>query len=131
MSFNGTIIYDGECGFCKKQIDRIKGLDRVSQFQYEVRQSESLLIDFPEMKEFENVDGLRFSSLHHKAYVGADAVYQIYSRLFPFKMIAWCYKIPGLNMIFKRIYKWISDNRQRLSGNCENQKCDIPYQKRN
>jgi predicted DCC family thiol-disulfide oxidoreductase YuxK len=131
MSITGSIIYDGECAFCIKQVKRIQKFDGKNQFKYDIRQNPELLLIYPEMKAFEEVDGLRYCSTQKEAYVGADAVYQIYSRLVPFNVLAWTYHIPGLKSIYKSIYAWIAKNRYRFTAKCEDDVCEIPYKKRN
>jgi len=126
----GAIVYDGECAFCIKQIQRIQKFDKKNQFMYDVRQNKNIIKLYPELKEFEDVDGLRFCSKDHVAFIGADAVYQIYSKLSPFYLLAWAYKIPGLNYVFKAIYAWIARNRYKFSAQCEDEVCEIPFNER-
>jgi predicted DCC family thiol-disulfide oxidoreductase YuxK len=130
MPISGAIIYDGECAFCIKQVQRIQKFDKKAQFMYDIRQNKNITNLYPELKEYENVDGLRFCSKEHTAYIGADAVFQIYNKLSPFNLLAWTYKVPGLNLIFKAIYAWIAKNRYKFSEKCKDEVCEIPYNDR-
>lgn len=124
------VIFDGDCSFCRLQIEKIKRRDRLDQFEFSPRQESGLLKDHPELLPYENQDGLRFISIQRNVFVGADSVYQIYKRIFPFNLVTWVYKLPLFHAFFQIIYQWISKNRLKLSGKCENDVCEVPYEDR-
>lgn len=123
-----TVIYDGNCHFCIKQVERIKELDTGNSLDYCPRQSEDLHGRFPELKDMNFEEGMRFVSKKRQIYVGADAVYQIATKLPGIALIAWIYLLPGINQVAKLIYSWIAANRQRLGQNCQNNACSTGSQ---
>lgn len=113
------VVYDGECRFCLKQVDRIQRRDRQSIFDYSPRQEEGLVERFPKLAEVDFDSGMRLIERDGTIHAEADAVYEIARRLPLWRGMAWLYRIPGLNWIFRRIYAWIAKNRYRLASKCE------------
>ena len=121
-----VIVYDGECSFCRRQIERLRSRDHRALFEYAARQTPGLEDRFPALTDADFNTGMRLIELDERLYVGADALYEITRRLHPWKWIAWIYRIPGLKQLFRAIYAWIAANRNRLGGRCENDACDEP-----
>ncbi len=118
-----VVVYDGECGFCQKQIRRIRGWDRAGVFEYLPRQTPDLTDRFPQLAEGELSTGMRLVDPDGTVHVGADAVYRIATYLPRWRAIAWVYRIPGVHWAANRLYGWIAARRDRLSGRCENGAC--------
>ncbi len=53
------VVYDGECAFCLKQFERMKGRDTAGVFEYVPRQSEGLKQRFPKLAEGDFNSGMR------------------------------------------------------------------------
>lgn len=121
-----VIVYDGECSFCRRQIERLRSRDRAALFEYAPRQTPGLEDRFPALADADFNTGMRLIERDERLYVGADALYEITRRLTPWKWIAWVYRIPGLTQLFRAIYNWIAANRYRLGGRCESDTCDGP-----
>jgi predicted DCC family thiol-disulfide oxidoreductase YuxK len=120
-----VIVYDGHCNFCIGQINRIIRCDKHNQFETLSRYSDGLFERFPVLKQ-ENLDsGLRVVALDGNVSVGADAVYDIYKKFSPAKYIAWIYKVPILNLLFKMVYTLIAKNRYRFAGKCKDGTCKL------
>ena len=113
-----TIIFDGECRFCRKQVDRIRLYDRHNLFDYVPRQTEGLDDRFPQLREGDFNTGLRLIEPDGAVSIGADGIYQIARRLPRLWMVAWLYRVPGLTGVFRRMYGWIARNRFKLAGKC-------------
>jgi predicted DCC family thiol-disulfide oxidoreductase YuxK len=120
-----VIVYDGECPFCRKQVDRIRSRDVRDQFEYLPRQSASLTDRFPILAEADFNTGMRLVLPDGQVHVGADAVYQIARRLAGWRRIAWLYRVPVLHALARRIYGWIAANRQRLGQDCSDASCHV------
>ena len=119
-----TIIYDGQCKFCSSQIDKIRRLDQTESFYYLPRQSPKLLDIFPMLAREDFNTGLRLISDNGSIFIGADAVYEIYKTLKPYKYIAWIYKLPILKQLCKGGYRLIAQYRNRLKRKCDSD-CEI------
>jgi predicted DCC family thiol-disulfide oxidoreductase YuxK len=114
-----TIIYDGQCQFCSGQIDKIKRLAPEDSYNYLPRQLPNLLDKFPQLSGEDFNTGLRLINNKGRVSVGADAVYEIYKTLTPYKYIAWIYQLPACKQLCKGVYRLIAKNRNRLKGKCD------------
>ena len=114
-----TIVYDGQCPFCLSQIDKIRRFDRTESFHYLPRQSPNLLDQFPMLAREDFNTGLRLINGDGHIFIGADAVYEIYKTLKPYKYIAWIYNLPILKQLCKGVYRLIAQNRNRLKKKCD------------
>lgn len=114
-----TIVYDGQCRFCLKQIERIRRRDRRGRFDYRARQEAGLEQEFPQITQGDFNTGLRLIETDGSVHVGADGVYHIARGLPRLWMAAWLYRVPGLKQVFRGIYAWIARNRFKLAGKCD------------
>ena len=121
-----VVVYDGECSFCLRQIERLKRRDRRSQFEYVPRQSPELDERFPRLADNDFNSGMRLITPGGEILVGADALYHIARRLPIWGNIAWIYRLPGLNTLARLAYRWIAANRQRLGRSSAETSCSSP-----
>lgn len=118
-----TLVYDGDCAFCRAQIARIQRLDPGDSFAYMPSQAPDLLARFPMLAGSEMSSGLRFVSPEGAVRVGADAVYEIARRLPGWRWLAWLYRVPGLHALARGVYAWIAARRHALRGACPDDTC--------
>ncbi len=118
-----TLVYDGDCSFCRRWVDRIARGDRSGTFEFVARQTEGLTERFPKLIEGDFNTGMRLITPDGTVHVGADAAYQIVRRLGYVRRIAWLYHVPGIHWITRTGYAWIAAHRQSLSGGCDDGTC--------
>lgn len=120
-----VIVFDGNCGFCQRQIARIRRGDPNAQFEYLPSQSPDLLTRFPALAGHELSSGLRLVEPRGAIHVGAEATYHIARRLRGWRWVAWLYRVPGVNWLARLTYGWIARNRYRFAGRqvCETNAC--------
>lgn len=118
-----TVVYDGQCPFCIRQIERFQSLDKNGCFEYVARQTPGLEERFPILASSDFNSGMRLIWPAGRVEVGADAVYQICKRLPRLRYAAWLYCLPGIKQIGRMVYAWIAANRQRLGRDCANGQC--------
>ena len=119
-----VVVYDGECPFCLKQVERMKRYDSAGVFEYTPRQTEGLEQRFPKLASAEFDTGMRLVHPDTSISVGADAVYGIARRLNRWRYLAWLYRVPVLNRAFRVAYAWVAKRRYRLAKKCENSVCE-------
>lgn len=109
--------YDGECGFCIRWVVLLGWLDRAGRVSWTDFQS----LDNPPR-------GIGWEDLKRSAYLDSDplagaadlhegffAFRQLTLRipaLFPLAPLFW---LPGMGWLGSRVYRWVADNRYRLS----------------
>lgn len=113
-----TIVYDGACPFCLRQMERIRRWDRRSRFAFMASQDPNLLAQFPQLADQDLLTGLRLVESVGDVHVGADAVYHIARRLPRTQRLAWIYRIPGLRFLWRKLYALIAARRQRQLADC-------------
>lgn len=124
-NFLPTIVFDGQCGFCRKQIARIQRWGGLARFEFLPAQAPDLRERFPRLAEGDLSSGLRVVEPGGTVHVGADAVYAVARRLPRTAWFAWLYRVPVLHWSARTLYGWVAANRYRLSRRCE-EGCVIP-----
>ncbi len=118
-----VVVYDGACGFCLNQVDRIKKRDRAETFEYVPRQAEGLEQRFPALAQGDFNSGMRLVLTDGSIAVGPDAVYEIARRVQGWNKLAWLYRLPVLREIFRALYAWVARHRKRLARQCDSGAC--------
>lgn len=121
-----VVVYDGACGFCRKQVARIARWDRAGVFEFLARQTPGLEERFPRLADADFNTGLRLILPDGTILVGADGVYEIARRLPRFRALAWLYRVPLLHGFCKSLYAWVARNRYRLVNSCDDGACSVP-----
>ena len=118
------VVYDGECGFCKRTIRIMKSLDWFGRLEWRPRSEPGLTERFPILKSQDTQS--QMVSLHPdgKAYGGFFAVRDIWSQL-PLTFIpALLFYIPGASFFGVPVYRWIARNRHRFGVRAPS--CELP-----
>jgi predicted DCC family thiol-disulfide oxidoreductase YuxK len=103
------IIWDGECHFCRRWIERWKEITG-NAVDYET--SQNIGDQFPEIpwEQFER--SVIFIESDGSVFCGAEAVFRSLRRRSSKKWLAWSYEhIPGFAAISEGVYKLIATNR--------------------
>ena len=108
-----TLIYDGECGLCRKAVALVSAWDRDGRltlipFQDEARVA-SFGLELPALAAAMHLvlpDG--------RVFAGADAAPELL-RLFPGKRwLAGLFRVPGVRPVARAVYAWIARRRRCL-----------------
>ncbi len=115
----GTLIYDGECEFCRRWVDRIRARDRHARLQYVAFQD-------PEAASFGVPPEALTTAMHlvredGAVFAGAAAVPQILNVLPGGWAVSWMFAIPGVLWVAHRVYGWVALRRHRLA--CRSPHC--------
>lgn len=124
-SRRGVVVYDGQCPFCRSQIERIRRRDDLDSFEYVPRQDDGVARRFPRLLEGDFDTGMRLVLPDGRILVGADAVHGIARRLRGVRWIAWLYRVPVLHFMCRAVYAWVARNRMRLAPKCD-AGCAVP-----
>ena len=113
------LIYDGDCGFCRRQIDLLDKLDKGDVIEFEPFQEADLArygISTAEAQE-----AMQLVSPAGEVWEGAEAAREIFRLLPRTRPLAWLFKLPGVMFVAKRIYRFIARRRHRFG--CESGVC--------
>jgi predicted DCC family thiol-disulfide oxidoreductase YuxK len=108
-----TLIYDGECGFCRDAVNLVARWDRDGRLRYVPFQDGAAVrrfgIPLPALAAAMHLvlpDG--------RVFAGADAAPEI-ARLLPGRRwLAWPFAVPGVRPVARRVYAWIAARRRCL-----------------
>jgi predicted DCC family thiol-disulfide oxidoreductase YuxK len=113
-----VVVYDGECGFCRRSVEAIRRRDRRGVFTYVPRQTPGIEQRFPQLLEGDFNTGLRLIDTGETVHVGADAMHQIARRLPIYNWFAWLYRVPLLHGATRWVYARVAAHRMKLSQYC-------------
>ena len=121
-----TVLYDGQCRFCRSQIAILRALDRTGRLSFTSLHDPSVASDFPE---------IALEDLHRQMYVvdvrglargGADAVRSLSRRLVLLWPLALLLHVPGTMPIWQRLYAFVARHRLKIAGACDDGNCRLP-----
>lgn len=110
-SETATLIFDGECGMCRRAVERLRRWDREHRLRYVPFQDEEAIrhldLSLPALAAAMHLvlpDG--------RVFAGADAVPEL-GRLLPGKRWwALGFAVPGVRPVARRVYARIARNRR-------------------
>lgn len=121
-----TVLYDGQCRFCRSQIGILRGFDIAGRLAFTSLHDPSVARDFPEIAP---------EDLHRQMYVvdprglargGAEAVRYLSRRLVLLWPLALFLHVPGTLPIWQQLYAFVARNRMRIAGSCTDGTCRLP-----
>lgn len=121
-----TLVYDGQCSFCRRCVSRIARWDRRDALELVARQTKGLTERFPRLVEGDFNTGMRLITPDDTIHVGADAAYQVARRLRYWRWIAWVYHVPIIHRLLRSAYAWIAAHRSadgELGSDCTDGTC--------
>lgn len=110
-----TIIYDGQCKFCHRQIAIIKKKDTKNQFSYLSSQETKKLMKLGVAYE-EALKGIIL--IDDKTYTKVSAIQRIYEKIAPGHFYAWSMKTVLTRTLASLVYAFIARYRYALFGRC-------------
>ena len=115
-----TVIFDGDYGFCQKQVRRGRALDWFKTIDWRARLEPGLKEKFPQVTGEASLNRMISIRPDGKSYGGFYAVRDILIRLPLTCLPALLLYIPGMSLIGEPVYRWIAKNRHHFSGkSCE------------
>jgi len=121
-----TVLYDGQCRFCRSQIAVLRMLDLTGRLVFTSLHDPSVVRDFPEIP---------LEELHRQMYVvdprgsargGAEAVRYLSRRLVLLWPLALLLHIPGTLPLWQSLYAFIARHRLAIAGSCADGTCRLP-----
>ena len=107
-----TLLYDGNCGFCRKWVKRWQYLTQ-DQVLYEPYQEAGTC--FPEIDPQRFTQSLQLVLPNGLVLQGAHAVFSSLKGVFYLRWLLWSYeRIPGFSGIAEWFYRKVAENRHRV-----------------
>lgn len=121
-----TVLYDGQCRFCRSQIGILKRLDWWHRLQFTSLHDPSVAADFPEIPLARLHEEMVVVDRTGQARGGADAVRYLSRRLPPLWPLAALLHIPGSLPLWRWLYGFVAKRRLLIAGRCDDGSCRLP-----
>ena len=109
------VIYDGDCGICKRFQQFLKQIDWLNHFHCRPLQDNVLYKEYPFLNPTKCCEEITLVSKSQKIYSGGDAIIKILSGLPLTAVIGWICHLPPLRWFVHWIYLKIAKNRYLIS----------------
>ncbi len=120
-----TVLYDGHCPFCRKQVGRLQRWAPDPDLRYLSFRDPGALDDYPTLDEQQCDVEMKFARTPAAIFGGMEAAVRVLLRK-PWWFLAWGYYVPGIKQLFDAVYRWIAARRMKLSGGvCNDDVCSI------
>lgn len=121
-----TVLYDGQCRFCRSQIAILRWLDWGRQLQFTSLHDPRVAADFPEIPQSRLHDEMVVVDRAGRARGGAEAVRYLSRRLPPLWPLAVLLHIPGSLPVWRWLYAFVAKRRLLIAGRCDDGTCRLP-----
>lgn len=108
-----TVVYDGECGLCRRSVERLRAWDTDGRLRLVPFQAPGVMDRYPEIPEIEFRKAVQVIAPDGRHWAGADAVEQALRRAGK-RRLARLFDLPLARPIARRIYRWVARNRSWL-----------------
>lgn len=110
-----TLVYDGDCSFCRRSVELLRRWDREHRIALVPFQDQASVAAFRiPLPALAAAMHLVLPPPDGRVLAGADAVPELL-RLLPGKRwLAWGFRIPGVMPLARRLYAWIARRRRCL-----------------
>ncbi len=104
------MIYDGDCAFCRRWVDRLRHVTG-EQIRYESYQK--ALSDFPQLSETQCQSAVQLVLPDGAVMSGAYATFKALALGGKFRFFLWCYEyVPFFRLISESVYRFIASHRR-------------------
>jgi predicted DCC family thiol-disulfide oxidoreductase YuxK len=118
-----TLVYDGECGFCRSSVDLLRRWDRHGRFAFVPFQDSVALATLPGIERKELEQAMHLVSPDGSVLKGAAALPAILRLVPGGKPVAPLLRLPGASWLAARVYRMIARSRHRLG--CGSRTCTL------
>lgn len=118
-----TVVYDGQCRFCRGQIAMLRGLDLTHRLRFLSLHDPVVGAEFPELTPEDLGGEMHVIDTGGRSRAGAEAVRYL-SRSLPLLWpLAVPLHVPGTLPLWQWLYGVVARNRYRIAGRCVDGTC--------
>jgi predicted DCC family thiol-disulfide oxidoreductase YuxK len=113
-----VLIYDGECSMCRgSALWLLRRAEAGGARDLEVLPCRSPVRRqrFPSISDETCMQAMQLVLPDGRVLAGADAAPEILRRIPRWRWVARAFAVPGAGIVARRAYRWIADNRMRIS----------------
>ena len=121
-----TVLYDGNCRFCRGQISILRLLDVTGRLEFTSLHDARVPEAFPGLSREEMMEEMVVVDTRGREWRGAAAVRYLSRRLVALWPLALPLHVPGSMPLWASLYRLVARNRYRISGGCADGACRLP-----
>lgn len=121
-----TVLYDGQCRFCRGQIALLRRLDVTRRLEFTSLHDPGVARDFPEIPREDLLAEMFIVDRLGRTHRGACAVRYLSRVLVPLWPLAPLLHVPGSMPLWRWLYGIVARNRYRIAGTCNEGTCRVP-----
>lgn len=121
-----TVLYDGQCRFCRSQIALLRRLDLGGSLHFTSLHDPAVPNAFPELSRDDLLAQMYVIDTAGRARGGAEAVRYLSRKLPLLWPLAVLLHIPGTLPLWQTLYRFVARNRMRIAGSCTEGTCRLP-----
>ena len=121
-----TVLYDGQCRFCRSQIALLRRLDLGGSLHFTSLHDPAVPEVFPELSRDDLLAQMYVIDTAGRARGGAEAVRYLSRKLPLLWPLAVLLHIPGTLPLWQALYRFVARNRMRIAGSCTEGTCRLP-----
>lgn len=127
LSDADVVIYDGQCNFCRSQVNNLRRLDVGGQrLAYISLHDPRVAERYADLDHQSLMDQMYVVDAQGRRHGGADAVRYLSRRLPLLWLSAPILHLPGTANLWRWLYRQIAKRRYKLAGkSCENDVCSV------
>lgn len=110
-----VVVYDGECGLCRRSVELLRSWDRHGRLELLPFQAADVMDRFPEVEAAEFRAAVQLIAPDGRRWSGADAIEKVLALTPRGRPIAWLFELPFARPIARRVYRWVARNRGKLA----------------
>lgn len=123
-----VVIYDGECRFCRGQVERLKGFDSQGKLTFISLHDPRLRQRYPELSHDELMQQMYVVTTEGKKFGGAAAIRYLSRRLPRLYWLMPLLHIPFTLPLWQWGYRQVAKRRYKLAGKvCDGDTCSIHF----
>ena len=120
-----TVVYDGQCRFCRGQIAMLRRLDLAGRLRFLSLHDPVVGAEFPELAPEDLAGEMHVIDTGGRSRSGAEAVRYLSRRLPLLWPLAVPLHVPGSLPLWRWLYGVVARNRYRIAGRCDDGTCRI------
>jgi predicted DCC family thiol-disulfide oxidoreductase YuxK len=109
-----VLLFDGQCGFCRQWVARLRRWDRRGAIQTLPGAERHTLPELPPIADSSLDRAMQFITPDGRVYSGARALPALLPYLPGGRLLAPVFRVPGVQAAADRVYGWISARRHRF-----------------
>lgn len=121
-----TVLYDGQCRFCRSQIAILRRLDLVGRLEFTSLHDPRVAEAFPGLSREELMEEMVLVDTRGRPWRGAAAVRYLSRTLPALWPIALPLHVPGSLPLWAALYRLVARHRYRIAGRCPEGTCRLP-----